>query len=357
MRRVVIFHGYPGHGAGAERVLEYLLQGAVHRRDEICLLAPASATVSRVAKDLGYSCFEWRSCKDALPQNSRAFLRTAARHRSPLGDIVHAWHSRGLEWAWLLGRRWNIPGSGTLHDDPEHTAFGTARKWIVRTTARHLDGMAVVSDGLKRRCEELGWSRELTVLRNGLPDALKPIRTRDKMLRIGFMAVSSMWKGIGMLPDLIERTKDLPLHWNLFGLRSSETAPVLDALSQHQRVTYSGVVPLIEALPRMDILLHLSLALDPYPTVLLEAARAGLPAIATNTGGSPEIVVHEKTGLLVPPGDLEAVESAIRRLVTCPETRKELGAAARSRFEQQFRVERMVADYFAFWDGLRSARR
>jgi glycosyltransferase involved in cell wall biosynthesis len=90
--------------------------------------------------------------------------------------------------------------------------------------------------------------------------------------------------------------------------------------------------------------------------VLLEAARAGLPAIATCTGGSPEIVSEGITGLLVPSNDVHATEMAIRRLVQEPHSRRAMGEAARMRFESEFRVERMVADYFTFWNGLRSTQ-
>jgi glycosyltransferase involved in cell wall biosynthesis len=50
------------------------------------------------------------------------------------------------------------------------------------------------------------------------------------------------------------------------------------------------------------------------PLALLEAQAAGVPIVATAVGGVPEIVANGEDGLLVPPGDVRAVESAIRRL-------------------------------------------
>ncbi len=110
------------------------------------------------------------------------------------------------------------------------------------------------------------------------------------------MATGVLWKGIAILPGLVSRTADLPLQWNLFGSRE-QTGTLIDSLGESPRVRYFGHVSLEEALKHIDVILHLSLNLDPYPTVLLEAARAGLPVIATNTGGSPEIVVDGDTGI------------------------------------------------------------
>jgi glycosyltransferase involved in cell wall biosynthesis len=170
------------------------------------------------------------------------------------------------------------------------------------------------------------------------------------------MAAGLLWKGAGLLLEIIRRTADLPLQWNLFGTVGEETSALVEQLCSQTNVHFHGRVSLQRALSKTDVLLHLSVAFDPYPTVLLEAARAGLPAIATRTGGSPEIVEDGVTGLLVPPGDCAALEEAIRHFVAQPEICRQMGAAARLRFEERFRVERMVADYFSFWNGLRAAK-
>lgn len=64
---------------------------------------------------------------------------------------------------------------------------------------------------------------------------------------------------------------------------------------------------------------------------LLEATAAGLPAIASNVGGIPEIVVDGESGLLVPPEDPGALAAAIDRLRRDPGLARRLGAAARAR--------------------------
>ena len=51
---------------------------------------------------------------------------------------------------------------------------------------------------------------------------------------------------------------------------------------------------------------------EALPTTMMEAAAAGRPVVATNVGGTPEVVVHGRTGLLVPPGSKAALAAAQR---------------------------------------------
>lgn len=64
------------------------------------------------------------------------------------------------------------------------------------------------------------------------------------------------------------------------------------------------------------------------------AAIYGLPVIATRIGGLPEQIIHEKTGLLVPPGDVEALAAAIELILTDRETGQALGTALQDDFAQ-----------------------
>ncbi len=75
---------------------------------------------------------------------------------------------------------------------------------------------------------------------------------------------------------------------------------------------------------------------------ILSAMAASLPVIATNVGGIPELVQHEKNGLLVPPADPVALAQAIQRLVDDPHEAFRLGRQGRLRVEKQFTLQRMI---------------
>ena len=75
---------------------------------------------------------------------------------------------------------------------------------------------------------------------------------------------------------------------------------------------------------------------------LLESMAAGAPVVATRVGGTPEALVDGGTGLLVPPGDVGALATAIRRLLEAPELAARLGCAAREAIAARFSVARMI---------------
>src|SRR2546422_11606114 len=101
--------------------------------------------------------------------------------------------------------------------------------------------------------------------------------------------------------------------------------------------------------PRSTLFPYTTLFRSPFPTVLLEAAAAGVPVVASALGGAGEIVVQGETGLLFDPATPEVGLAHLRRLVADPGARARLGAAARARFERLFRAERMAEGYATFW--------
>jgi colanic acid/amylovoran biosynthesis glycosyltransferase len=81
---------------------------------------------------------------------------------------------------------------------------------------------------------------------------------------------------------------------------------------------------------------------DGLPTSVLEAMALGLPVVATSLNGLAEAVVHERTGVVVPGHDPEALADALERLLGDPELRGELARAARRHVEERFALERSV---------------
>jgi glycosyltransferase involved in cell wall biosynthesis len=77
----------------------------------------------------------------------------------------------------------------------------------------------------------------------------------------------------------------------------------------------------------------------------LEAMALARPVVATQVGGLGSAVVHERTGLLVPPDDAGALARALERLLRDPALRERLGAAGPGRVAEGFRVEQMVEAY------------
>ncbi|HSX21689.1 MAG TPA: glycosyltransferase, partial [Gaiellaceae bacterium] len=103
-------------------------------------------------------------------------------------------------------------------------------------------------------------------------------------------------------------------------------------LGIEQRVEFAGHRRDVYAeLSRFDVLVHASVTPEPFGQVVLEGMAAGLPVVASAAGGPVEIIDSGVNGLLVPPGDVDALARTLQGLAGDLELRQRLGAAARVR--------------------------
>jgi len=139
--------------------------------------------------------------------------------------------------------------------------------------------------------------------------------------RLGFIGTLAPHKGVHVLLEAFSRLDDTLASLDLFGSTTVEPGYVEDLRRRHAadpRIRFRGAFPEGEqarVLREIDALVVPSLWWENSPLTALEALRAGRPVIASRTGGVPEIVAHEQTGLLVPPGDPLALAAALGDVV------------------------------------------
>ncbi len=122
----------------------------------------------------------------------------------------------------------------------------------------------------------------------------------------------------------------------------SEMERLARELNVEGRVIFTGQrqdVP--EILREVDIVVHPSLT-EGLSNVILEAMAAGVPVIATNVGGNPELVQEGRNGLLVPVENAEAIVQGICRLIDDPGMARAFGAAGHQRVKEEFSIETML---------------
>jgi L-malate glycosyltransferase len=101
----------------------------------------------------------------------------------------------------------------------------------------------------------------------------------------------------------------------------------------------------------MDAFAQTSLC-EGMSNTILEAMASGLPVVATGVGGNLELVTHEETGLLFPPGDVSTLAANLARLAVNFNLNRRLGEAARARAVLEFGLDRMLAAYEALYSTL-----
>jgi len=117
-----------------------------------------------------------------------------------------------------------------------------------------------------------------------------------------------------------------------------------------ERLRFLGIRRDVPALMNAADAYVMSSAWEGMPMVLLEASATGLPIVATDVGGNREVVLHNKTGFLVPPKDSHALAQAMLRLMDMPEEeRQAMGKAAREHIEANFSLDQVVARWEALY--------
>ncbi len=167
-------------------------------------------------------------------------------------------------------------------------------------------------------------------------------------------------KGLETLFAAMRRLEDLDSwHLVLVGSGSGQVISVEEKLRKDAdtgalrgRVTFTGRVDNVAAyLQASDIFAFPTLD-EALGMSAVEAQACGLPAVASRTGGVPDIVEDGVTGLLVPPGDASALADALRSLLADPERRSRFAAAARARMMERFAFDTMVTRYAGLFRSL-----
>lgn len=117
------------------------------------------------------------------------------------------------------------------------------------------------------------------------------------------------------------------------------------------RFRLPGYVPDVEPLYHgMDIIVHASVEPEPCGMVVLEGMAAARPVIASADGGPRELIRHGIDGLLVPPGDVDAMARAIVRLAADRDLRRRMGESGQARVRSRFDVPIAAAKLRAVYD-------
>jgi len=299
--------------------------------------------------------------------------RLARDIRAVSPDIVHSRNWGAVEA--VIAARWTRC-CAVVHSEHGLEADGYAkeprrRRWYRRAAFEFADRVLAVSYQLRDlHARRTGFAAgRIGVIHNGVdgrrffPDEAARARTRAQMgispdeFYIGCVGNllpvkdhMTLLRAVGQIAGVLRR-------WRLAIAGEGPERGALEAfLAQHpewkERVSLAGISDRVpELLNALDVYVLPSLA-EGISNSLLEAMSAGLPVIATATGGNPEVVVDGESGLLFPVGDYGRLAEQLLMLKGSGDLRAQLGQQAIRRVRQEFSIDSMVRNYSRLYEGL-----
>jgi glycosyltransferase involved in cell wall biosynthesis len=344
---------------GAQQVI-WLMQGLALRGVENLLVCPPNSAIDRIARDANLP-VENLACNGDLDFRFALKLRQLARRERP--DIVHCHSRRGADfpggYALLLT---GIPA--LLSRRVDHTEAA----WLARLRYRPFAKVIAISEHVAEVLRKTGvGQKKLEVIRSAVDAGIFPAEPdyaafREEFLLddgdfvIAMVAQFILRKGHRFLFDVIPKLRESypNIRVVLFGRGPDEkkTRELAETLSLEGTVQFAGFRDdLDKYLPCFDLLVHPALH-EGLGVAMLKAAAAGVPVLAFDTAGAREVVVHGKTGVLVPVGDLVSLQKAIAVLIDEPGMRREFGQAGRQRMIAEFGVGKMVEKHIEIYQAI-----
>jgi glycosyltransferase involved in cell wall biosynthesis len=273
--------------------------------------------------------------------------------------ILHTWMYHPNITGRLLGRATHVP---VIITSRHNTVIGSAwREKINRWTSQFDDKVIAVCE-IARQLEidhtGVQTGKVLTIKYGIDPDRfvrLSPEERLQKRQQLGiprdsFVIVSigrlHIQKGFSFLIKAIDEARQtIPNIRQLIvggGVLQAQLMAEVQKLRLSSQIIFTGErLDIPEILGACDLFVSASLW-EGLPNTLLEAMAMELPIVATNVGGTPEVVMDNITGLLIPPANSHAISEAIQYLFQNPDVRKNMGEAGRNRVFQHFTIYQMV---------------
>ena len=298
------------------------------------------------------------------PSDLKAHRAITALTRPLNLDILHGHGAKGGAYARLAARALKSEGQTVKAFYTPHG--GTLNYAPTSLEGRIFIGLEKILDGLTGGLifesayaaslygERIGTGRApCRVIHNGLqPSDFAPVTLSPNATDFLYIGELRDLKGVDVLLRALAALnagRAQPYTATLVG--SGPDAATLKALTAQlglsAAVSFPGALPASHAFPLGRTLIVPSRK-ESFPYIVLEAAAAAMPLIATNVGGIPEIVALTDTPL-IPPGDVEALASAMTTLVNNPITAQARAARLKIAVASRFTVEHMTANILDFY--------
>ena len=375
--KILYLHPAAGLGGAANSLLS-LFEAIDRQRYEPILLLPEGGDFSRQAAKIGVDTVilpsmirfgeSYRFAKFPRILRSVGALRRVIRRRG-----VRIVHSNSPRAAYLGGTAARISGARSIvHVRDIHLSpFASPRK--ARLLGRLSDAIVAVSSATRESIVTASpfLAAKTKVIYNGIDlKKLDGLPARDVRPELGIEKETVLIGSVGLLhpakgPDILIRAaarlkRSFPsLKALIVGdVLLERDEPYKKELEQLARTEHIGDIvvftgfraDVFDLMRALDILVHPAVYPDPLPRALLEAGALRRPIVATDVGGVAEIVEHGRSGLLVEPGNPEALAAAVASLLNDRAKAAALAAEARRKVERDFSLEKHTEKMMALYE-------
>ena len=294
----------------------------------------------------------------SLAQDSRACRQIKQWLLREQPDLLHAHSSKAGLLGRIAARMAGVPSVFTAHGWA-FTGGATAARKLVAVPSEWLaariggDIICVSQYDRQLACRyAIASDTRLHTVWNGIEDTTeRALPTSNPEPVITMVARFAAPKDHTTLLRAISMMGDVPCRLRLVG--DGPLLPEAKALASdlgiENRVEFTGSRSDVTALLAHSDVFVLTSRFEGLPISILEAMRAGLPVVASDVGGVPELV-NEETGILVAQGDAVALAEALKRLLGSPALLSGMGAKGRERYEKDFRASTMIEKTLSIYE-------
>lgn len=351
-----VLHLISGGDSGGAKTHVLSLLDSLNKNIQADLVCYMEAEFAKEAREKGI-------CTKVFTGGFAAGLRNTRKVIENGGyDLVHCHGSRANLTGAMLRRYFDIPFISTVHSDYKLDYLGRPLAAMTygqlnRFALHNLDYRVCVSDRMRETLIDRGFSpNELLTIYNGvdfsrpMPDITRAewlgsigcdFGPDDIILGIAarFDPVKDVSTTIRGFADAAKENARLRLLIAGDGMERAELEALCAELGVSQKVFFAGWVNGMDGFYSSIDINAISSLSETFPYAATEAARVGVPTVASRVGGLPELIIHGSTGMLFEPLDHEEMARGILALVNDDELRRNCGSAVREKVRREFSTE------------------
>lgn len=359
--RIMLFAAGGDIGGGKTHILS--LARELSRENDLRLVCFREGAMSREGADMGLDV--------AFIRNSEGYAK-AIRFALDQCDsfkpqVIHCHGAKANAIGIIVKKLRKVPVMTTVHSDPKldymgsplrKYTFGVINGWALR----RMDYYVAVAWRMRELLIDRGFeAQNIFTVYNGLDfsgasEEPRPFKDGSEPIVVGIAARLNPVKDIPTLMRAFAkaRQKDGRLRLSIAGTGEEEASlkKLAAELGIENDTVFEGWISDIKAyFSRVDINVLSSLS-ETFPYSLLEGAYEHCPAIASNVGGIPSLIINGETGLMFEAGDDETFAQHILTLASDPQLRRTLAEALFQKARSEFSLERMRQDQQRIYETL-----